>query len=259
VETRRGVQGRLDRRGTRLERSTSSPPDVDEEHSMRRKSLFTAVLLAFGFAANNAAAQCIGFNDTVDDAFCPAVEWLKNRAITTGCPGGGFCPDSPVTRLAMAQFMYRLGKAFTPVVLHKEVYVTNDMQIAPSGTGVLLCQFDDEYTPTGFPRTARFYANVYAVPISPAAWLIGWWKYSTDNGTTWNNVPNATTQRDWAAGGSVLGFSVMAPPMDLDVGTNYRFALVGSAMGGPYTFDVFGCQIQVVVDGRNPQLSPLDE
>jgi hypothetical protein len=51
----------------------------------------------------------------------------------------------------------------------------------------------------------------------------------------------------------------MAPPMDLAAGTSYRFALVGSAMGGPYTFDVFGCQIQVVIDNRNPQSSPMDE
>jgi hypothetical protein len=157
----------------------------------------------------------------------------------------------------MAAFMNRLGKALTPVVLHKEVYTATDMQIAPSPTGVVLCQFDDAYTPTGFPRTARFYANVYAVPLQ-TAWLIGWWKFSTDNGTTWTNVPNATTQRDWADSGQTLGFSVMAPPMGLAVGTSYRFALVGSAMGGPYWFDVFGCQIQVVVDNRNPATSPLD-
>lgn len=228
---------------------------------MRSKPLIFAVALALGaYHASANAAPCSGFNDVdTADAFCGAVEWIKNRGVTTGCTATEYCPSNNVTRAQMALFMNRLGKALTPVVLHKEVYVTNDVQIAPSPTGVLLCQFDNEYTPAAFPRTARFYANVYAVPLSPAAWLIGWWKFSTDNGATWTNVPNGTTQRDWAGAGQVLGFSVMAPPMDLDVGTGYRFALVGSAMGGPYTFDVFGCQIQVVVDNRNPASSPMDE
>jgi len=227
-----------------------------------RPLLLVATIAALSaFAPASRAQSCVGFTDvTVGDSFCESVEWIRNRGVTLGCTAAPeYCPFGNVTRAQMAMFMHRLGKALTPVVLHKELYVTTDMQIAPSSTGVLLCQFDNEYTPTGFPRTARFNANVYAVPLSPAAWLIGWWKFSTDNGTTWTNVPNATTQRDWAGYGQVLGFSVMAPPMDLDVGTSYRFALVGSAMGGPYTFDVFGCQIQVVVDSRNPQSPPFDE
>ena len=229
---------------------------------MRFKPLLLGGLLALATLPPTAsAAPCTGFTDVQDsDSFCEAVTWIRDRSVTLGCTSTTlFCPFDNVTRAQMALFMHRLGKALTPAVLHKEVYVTNDIQLIPSTTGELLCQFDDAYTPTGFPRTARFYANVYAVPLSQAAWLIGWWKYSTDNGSTWTNVPNATTQRDWAAYGSVLGFSVMAPPMTLAVGTSYRFGLFGSAMGGPYTFDVFGCQIQVVVDNGNAPPVPPDQ
>jgi len=56
------------------------------------------------------AAPCAGFED-VDDAsgFCVNVAWMKNRGITLGVTPTSFAPDSPVTRLQMAAFMYRLG------------------------------------------------------------------------------------------------------------------------------------------------------
>ena len=62
------------------------------------------------------AAPCAGFTD-VDDAsaFCPNVEWLKNRNITLGCGVASYCPGDAVTRLAMAAFLNRMGVALTPV------------------------------------------------------------------------------------------------------------------------------------------------
>jgi hypothetical protein len=159
----------------------------------------------------------------------------------------------------MAQFMNRLGKVTTPVVLHKELYITTNLAIGSPAGGVLLCQTDEDFAVTGYARIARFSANVYGVPVSQYAWLIGWWKYSIDAGVNWDNVPNTTSQRDWAGPGQVVGFSVMAPPMELEVGTTYRFALFGSGMGGPYTFNPFGCQIEVVIANHNRTASPLDE
>ena len=231
---------------------------------MRNRPLMFATLLALGMCAGTAAgAPCAGFVDVDDSvpaqaAFCGNVEWLKNRAITLGCTDTQhFCPGDTVSRLAMAAFMNRLGKALTPVVLHKEQYWTTNVTVGSPAGGVLLCGTDSDYAVTDFPRTARFNATVYGVPLS-TAWLVGWWRYSVDAGTTWNNVPNAISQRDWAGTGQVAGFSVMAPPMDLEAGTSYRFALFGSAMGQTYTFMPFGCQIEVVITNRNPATSPLD-
>ena len=227
---------------------------------MRNRLLYVVTLLALGLSAGPAVAlPCVGFTDVEDtSSFCPNVEWLKNRAITLGCTSTTtYCPSDPVTRLSMAVFMNRLGKALTPVVLHKELYLTTNVTVGSPAGGQLLCQMDNDYAVTDFPRTARFSATVYGVPLA-TAWLVGWWRYSTDAGTTWNNVPNTTTQRDWAGTGQVAGFSVMAPPMDLEVGTSYRFALFGSAMGSTYTFNPFGCQIEAVITNRNAATSPFD-
>ena len=56
------------------------------------------------------AAPCAGFTD-VDDSSgsCVNVEWMKNRGITLGVTPTLYDPNSPVTRLQMAAFMYRLG------------------------------------------------------------------------------------------------------------------------------------------------------
>ncbi|MCL4760716.1 MAG: tail fiber domain-containing protein [Burkholderiales bacterium] len=56
------------------------------------------------------AAPCAGFADIEDtDSFCPSVEWMKNRGITLGLTPTLYDPHSPLTRLQMAAFMYRLG------------------------------------------------------------------------------------------------------------------------------------------------------
>jgi hypothetical protein len=78
-----------------------------------------AVLAVFVVLASSrvVAAPCEGFED-VDDAsaFCVNVAWMKNRGITLGVTPTSFAPDSPVTRLQMAAFMYRLG--FQNAFLH---------------------------------------------------------------------------------------------------------------------------------------------
>jgi len=55
------------------------------------------------------------------DVACPSpfadwIEDLSNRGITTGCGGGNYCPDNPVTRQQMAVFLLRAhdGSAYTP-------------------------------------------------------------------------------------------------------------------------------------------------
>jgi len=67
-------------------------------------------------------AQCAGFVDVSGgDPACAAVTWIKNRAITIGCPiANSYCPSAPVGRLTMALFMHRLGKLLTPAPVAAE-------------------------------------------------------------------------------------------------------------------------------------------
>src|SRR5688572_16752382 len=81
---------------------------------MLRAFAFVVGVLFAGWASIGSAAPCGGFTD-VDDAnpatapFCASVTWMKNRGITLGLTPTLYDPNSPVTRLQMAAFMYRLG------------------------------------------------------------------------------------------------------------------------------------------------------
>lgn len=73
-------------------------------------ALRLAAVLLFAVATEHAnAAPCAGFTDVEDTSpFCPSVSWMKSRGITLGCAPGLYCPNDPVSRLAMAAFMSRM-------------------------------------------------------------------------------------------------------------------------------------------------------
>ena len=63
------------------------------------------------------AASGTMFNDVSAGSFAAAwIEQLAIEGITSGCGGGNFCPNSPVTRASMAVFLVRAkhGAGFTP-------------------------------------------------------------------------------------------------------------------------------------------------
>ncbi len=224
---------------------------------MRYRPLCLVTLLALGLSSGPvAAAPCVGFTDVEDTSpFCPGVEWLKNRAITTGCTATAYCPDSSVTRLAMAAFMNRLGKALTPVSLHHEARVLN-VTIGPGESH--FCE-TPELAAAAYPRTARFAGAVWGVASVDQSWLQGWWRYSTDGGTTWNFVGVwQTTQFSGADWGKLTNFAVLAPPLDLEPGVAYRFGLFLNGNGGVFDFPQIVCQADVTVTNRNPASSPFD-
>jgi S-layer homology domain len=60
---------------------------------------------------------CAGFNDVpAGSPFCPFIEELVRRGITSGCGGGNYCPSASVTRAQMAVFLLRTleGSGYTP-------------------------------------------------------------------------------------------------------------------------------------------------
>jgi glucose/arabinose dehydrogenase len=47
------------------------------------------------------------FSDVAGSQFADDIAWVATRGITTGCGGGRYCPDDPVTREQMASFLVR--------------------------------------------------------------------------------------------------------------------------------------------------------
>ena len=159
-----------------------------------RKWMAVAALAVAASASGVASAQnCAGFVDVpASSPFCPSVEWLKNRGITTGCAiANSYCPDAPVSRLAMAAFMKRLGTALTPIQLRVDTAPgTADLDDA----NLVVCQTGSQ-TIDGFPRRAYVDAVFSATAVAEvtlAADLV----QSTDGGTNWtamNTVGNKGT------------------------------------------------------------------
>lgn len=210
-----------------------------------------AVALACALPGVAAAAPCAGFADVEDsDPFCPSVEWMKNRNVTTGCGGGNYCPSAAVSRLAMAAFMKRLGDALTPVQLAADLAPgTVDLD-----TNVVACQTAD-YAVTGFPRTAYADATFSATAgadVSFAADLV----VSTNGGGAWtplNANPNrgSVPANQW---GSLSDIGAVA----LNVGDTVRFGARltrGGVAGGTDLADS-RCQIRVLVYSRTGSASP---
>src|ERR1700680_235111 len=78
---------------------------------MRSFALLLGVALSF-LTTSAAAQNCDGFTDVLaSDIFCTDITWVKSKAITQGCGGGGtkYCPNDFVTREQMAAFLHRLG------------------------------------------------------------------------------------------------------------------------------------------------------
>lgn len=200
------------------------------------------------------AAPCAGFTDVDDSsAFCPNVDWLKNRAITLGCTSATlFCPGAVVTRLSMAAFMNRLGTALTPIVLHKDAAGgALDLDAPPP----VVC--DTAALPTAtHPRTASASAVLTAQLANPAALGIKLLQ-STDNGATWtplNALPASVGgAKTW------VNATVFKGDLPLSPATSYRYGLrVERAIGiGTGDLTAWNCQVKVVVTSRTGSASPF--
>lgn|SRR5688572_8548030 len=224
--------------------------------STRNPSLrgFVRALAAVAFASAvpmATAAPCAGFND-VDSgsAFCPNVEWLKNRAVTLGCGTGLYCPDDPVSRLAMAAFMNRLGTALTPVVLRREL-ASGAVDL---DANVVVCQ-SDAFAVAGFPRNAVVDASLSAVmPGEELVTAIP--VMSTNNGATWDPITPVASQMKLMPGqwNSASNFGNVT----LDVGSSLRFG-VRVARAGATSTDVSDsrCQLRVLIFSRDGASSPF--
>ncbi len=208
-----------------------------------------AVLLSFAGGAR--AADCAGFTDvSTADSYCANVAWLKNRAVTTGCTASTYCPNDPVTRLAMAAFMNRLGKALSVDTLFNESLL-GATTVGAIGSPSMVCVTGDTAAST-YPRAASIEGIIAGLADgNSVAWRLGVY-YSTDGGGSWNDagsaMPGSSAANLWSE-------ATAQTAMDLDPGQAYRFA-VGimrddAVSGTTGNFATGRCQVSVGITNRN--------
>lgn len=221
------------------------------EFPMRLRHLFAVA--CFAVATPALAAPCTGFTDVDStNAFCPNVEWLKNRAVTLGCTSTTlYCPTDPVSRLAMAAFMNRLGTALTPALLRVDA--------APGAINLdatpVVCQTTD-FAVTGFPRRAYAdltFTGVAAADIDIGADLVA----SLDGGTTWGPL-NAVASRGFVPANGWGQVSNLGH-VDLAVGDNMRFGvrMTRGAGNGTANLTDSRCELRTLIYSRNGAASPF--
>ena len=229
-----------------------------------RLPAFVGFLAAFAFAAMPAVAHaqsCAGFTDVSGTSpFCPNVEWLKNRAVTLGCTSTTlYCPADPVTRLSMAAFMNRLGKALSPEILTFEG-VPGALALPTSPPFPKRCGTTSS-TVAVYPRTATIHATLTGLADANAVAWRARAVFSTDGGTTWQSTSAPVDIRASSAGNQWSGVSAVA---SIDVAPNlaYRFAIeVGRDSLLPGTTGNFvdsRCIVTATVDNRNGTSTPFD-
>ena len=237
------------------------------------KGIGTAVgALTFLAFSASAAAQCAGFTDTPDDgqtpsSFCPSVQWVKNRAITLGCSSTTlYCPGANVTRIQMAAFMNRVGRALTPEELGPFSYTT-PLPTPPNPrenltSSPILCTNTQAYSVVGYPRRAVFNSKVNVFNPTSDVELVADVMYSTQGGQagTWQSVTGTQTFQTLRSGGVVPDDVSMYPlgSLNLDVGQSYTFGIRIARVtgtGDPYVY----CENRISIVNRNAAAAPLDE
>jgi len=220
---------------------------------MRNTRILIATIALLAAAPAVHALPCAGFTDVDSTSpFCPNVEWVKNRAITTGCTSATqYCPADPVSRLAMAAFLNRFGTAMTPVKLGVDATTGAVDLDLPNN---VVCQTAN-YAVAGFPRRAyvdlSFTATATA-DVDFAADLV----QSTDNGTNWTAMTSqgnrgSVSANHWAGLGNLA-------QVDVDVGQTVRYGVRLSRDGLAGTADLSDsrCKLQAVIFSRDGSASP---
>jgi hypothetical protein len=225
-------------------------------------------LVAFAAVAGNAhALPCAGFTDVDSTSpFCPNVEWLKNRAVTTGCTSATlYCPTDPVSRLSMAVFMNRLGKALSPQILkrHGALGATNIPGESPD-PALLVCVTDA--TTATYPRAVLLNASFTGLADAGAVAYRVFWLYSDDNGTTWqaiqegNPPASINSPRASSAANQWSGVSLTYAGDYLEPNVLFKFAIGirrdNVLTGTTGNFAGTRCQLTATLFNANPTTPP---
>ena len=197
------------------------------------------------------AASCGGFTDvTGTDEHCDSVEWLRNRAITTGCTATQYCPTTGVTRSSMALFQHRLGLAITPRI----GFVQQAVAPVAIDDQPVVCATAD-IAPVGYPRNVQ--AHFAASVETTGALTVGVTLVESRNaGATWEPVTATRMRAETAAAAwrSASGHGVAT----VDAGDAIRFGLQLQREAGSASVNAARCQIASMAVSRDGAAPPRD-
>ncbi len=229
---------------------------------MRIPVLLRIAAVALALAAAPAAAQnCVGFTDVLASSpFCPSVEWVKNRGITTGCGAGTtYCPNDAVSRLGMAAFLQRVGDKLTPALI-TPVPKADSLTQLDLTTPPVVCQTGD-YVVASYPRRAVFAGRVNIYNPSAHGDFVVDMVYIDDGTSNWKGVPDTAAYQTLYTGFTPAHDVTTYPTghLDLDVGKTYKFGMRISRYTGTLANVAAYCHNAVWIHNRNGVATPFDE
>lgn len=197
------------------------------------------------------AAPCAGFADVdLTSVFCPSVEWVRNRGVTSGCLPGLYCPDAPVSRLAMAAFMQRLGTALSPRPLAAEgTPGALDLDVP-----LVTCATADE-APAAYPRTAVVDGtlSVQAAGARTFAAALAW---STNGGATWSVAQDSAMRGGADADQWVVVPVVGIVPVDASATVRFGLRVAAETVVAGFEASDSRCSVRVLLFSRDGTTSP---
>lgn len=211
----------------------------------------------FAAALPAQAQQCDVFTDVLAaDPFCNAVQWLKNRGITTGCTATQYCPANNVTRAQMALFLNRMGLALGPFHFGATANGTAPAPLAP-GQFVPLC-ITTILPAATYQRLAqlRGYVNV---PASGSTSMQMFLIFDANPPGPWSNANSVALTVPAPSGQQSLAWA--SNVVQLDAGSSFRFGIgIANPLGatGNLTLGASGCVLDVSIVNGNPITPPLD-
>jgi hypothetical protein len=161
----------------------------------------------------------------------------------------------------MALFMNRLGKALSPELLYTFGRPGAFAVLSVAPFGVHCVTTDSTSTigtlvaPLDHPTVALISTTFSGLADNTIAWR-SVVVYSTDAGTTWNQVPTSNAHRASAVGGAWSEVTNVAA-MDLSPGFAYRFSIVvarDDASTG--NFSDSRCQVAATIYNQNGTAPP---
>lgn len=217
------------------------------------KPLLAALCFGLLAAEGAHAAPCAGFTDVdtvTDAAFCPSVQWIRNRGVTLGCTSTTlYCPANNVSRLQMAAFMNRLGAALTALpILAQTSPGAQDLDLNP-----VVCQTTD-YAVNSFPRRAALdlsFASQASGDVDLTANLMA----SVDGGTSWSPVNSGATPGSVSA--NQWGNVSIVGTRDLDVGQTVRFGVRLARLTGTADLSDSRCNLRAMINSRDGTVPPF--
>lgn len=217
---------------------------------LARCASIALMLAGLAHAASVSAAACAGFDD-VDSAsaFCPSVEWIRNRNVTLGCTVNQYCPNDYVNRLQMAAFLSRLGSALTPIVLSSDLSL-DATDIVP---GAVVCMSGNGFA---FAHPARATLDVVISAMATTDSSIALTLLTSTDGQSWTAVSPDPVLSDLSANRWLAIEDVGS--YDISPGSSPIFAIGISREGaaGASSLQGLRCKLRVRIVGETGTQSP---